>query len=96
MKTIVESGSQNWSETSEVSKQCLFDGLTVANALTCRVGHQLANIIRGEITPLELMMEDRLLHRYYQEVPQLKDRTLKHFRQMIELYCGERTWSQGV
>lgn len=82
-------GSQAWSNTSKGMKQRLIDDLAATNAagrLTCRVGCKLANIIRGELTPLELMMEDNLLNEYYQESPRVKDRTYKQLRQLAEFY----------
>ena len=82
-------GSQGWPRVSKGMKQRLIDDLAAENAagkLICHVGYKLANIIRGEITPLELMMEDDLLNRSYQESPALKDRSYKHLRQLTELY----------
>ena len=82
-------GSQGWSQTSKGMKQRLIDDVAAENAagrLICRVGHKLANIIRGEVTPLELMMEDSLLNQYYEESPPLKHRSYKHLRQLVELY----------
>ena len=61
-----------------------------AGRLTCRVGHALANIIRGEVTPLELMMEDDLLNDYYRESPRLKDRSYKHLKRLAELYGAKQ------
>ncbi|KAL9127721.1 MAG: hypothetical protein Q9217_003451 [Psora testacea] len=97
MESVVElgktgklaTGSQGWSKTSKGIKQRLIDDLVAENAagrLTCRVGPKLANIIRGEVTPLELMMEGNLLNEYYQQSPPLKDRSYKHLRQIAELY----------
>lgn len=97
MKSVVElgktgkldAGSQNWSQISKGMKQRFIDNLaaeSAAGALTCRVGPKLANIIRGEVTPLELMMEGNLLNQYYEESPPLKDRSYKHLRQLVELY----------
>lgn len=97
MKSVVElgkggnlaPGSQTWSQSSRGVKQRFIDDLAATNAagrLTCRVGDKLTDILRGDVTPLELMMEDNLLNEYYQESPRLKDRSYKHLRQMAELY----------
>ena len=97
MKSVVElgkagklaPGSQTWSQTSKGIKQRLIDDLAASNAagrLTCHVGPKLVNIIRGEVTPLELMLEDNLLNKYYEESPRLKDRSYKHLKQIAELY----------
>lgn len=83
-------GSKTWSRVSKGIKQRSIDNLSTENAagqLTCRVGPKLASIVRGEITPLELMMDGGLLNRYYQELPRLKDRTFKHLRTLSELYA---------
>ena len=82
-------GSQAWSTTSRGIKQRLIDDLAAENAagrLTYRVGPELANIIRGKVTPLELIIEGNLLNEYYQESPLLKDRSYRHLRQLAELY----------
>ncbi|KAI8630635.1 hypothetical protein F5Y19DRAFT_483957 [Xylariaceae sp. FL1651] len=98
MKSIVElgkagklsAGSEKWPRVSKGIRQRSIDNLSVENAagkLTCRVGHKLASIVRGEVTPLELMMEGGLLNQYYQELPRLKDRTFKQLKQLAELYA---------
>ena len=35
--------------------------------MVCRIGRSLIGILRQEIAPLELMLQDQLLYRYYQE-----------------------------
>lgn len=97
MQSVVEdgktgklaSGSQLWAKASKGIKQRLIDDLNAGGAggrLTCRVGPKLANIVRGEVTPLELMVEGNLLNQYYEESPPLKDRAYKQLRQIAELY----------
>lgn len=96
MKSVVEQGkagklgpgSQSWLKTRKGLKQRLIDDLEAENAagrLTTRVGQKLASIVRGEVTPLELMMEDNLLNQYYMDLPRLQQRTYKHLRQVAEL-----------
>lgn len=83
-------GSEKWSKVSKGIRQRSIDNLSVENAvgqLTCRVGHKLASIVRGDVTPLELMMKGGLLNQYYQELPRLKDRTFKQLRKLAELYA---------
>ncbi|KAJ6153516.1 hypothetical protein N7470_006475 [Penicillium chermesinum] len=58
-----------------------------AGRLTCHVGLQLASIVRGEVTPLELMMEGNLLNEYYEVLPKLKHRTYRQLKQVAELYA---------
>ncbi|KAL8710442.1 MAG: hypothetical protein Q9225_007289 [Loekoesia sp. 1 TL-2023] len=79
-----------WSRSSKEEKRMLYDELSVGDAsgrLNVRVGQQLASIVRGEITPLELMMEDNLLDKYYMETPRLKFRAYKHLQRLVELYA---------
>ena len=83
-------GCKSWSRTSKGMKQMLNDELDVGDAsgkLTVRVGQQLASIVRGKITPLELMVEDNLLNQYYMEIPRLRFRTYKHLKKIVELYA---------
>lgn len=83
-------GSKSWARASRGMKQMLNDELQELNAagkLTVRVGAQLARIVRGEITPLEVMMADNNLNRYYMELPRLRSRTYKQLSTVVELYA---------
>lgn len=83
-------GSKTWSRASGGIKQRRSDELAATGAcgkLTVKVGRRLAAILRGEVAPLEVMMEDNLLHQYYMEMPRLKSRTYKHLAQVVELYA---------
>ncbi|KAF7554507.1 hypothetical protein G7Z17_g2865 [Cylindrodendrum hubeiense] len=87
------SGSQNWAKASKGMKMLLFDELEARNAvgaLLCRVGRNLVDIVRGEITPLELMMEGNLLNDYYMEIPRFKFRSSHHLAKIAELYAVKR------
>ncbi|KAK2057592.1 hypothetical protein LY76DRAFT_97387 [Colletotrichum caudatum] len=98
MRAVVDLGksgaihprSPSWSRTGRGLKQLLYDELSDADAcgrLLVRVGRQLTDIVRGSVTPLELMMEDNLLNQYYMDLPRLKDRTYKHLREVVELFA---------
>ncbi|KAK8079180.1 hypothetical protein PG994_002987 [Apiospora phragmitis] len=98
MKTVVQdghdgklgAGSESWARTSKGLKNMLADELNAQNAagkLTVRVGRNLAAIIRGEITPLELMMEGNLLNQFYMDHEALKTRSYKHLSTIAELYA---------
>ena len=83
-------GCQSWSRSSKGMKQMLYDDLSHEDAsgrLTVRIGQRLVSIVRGEITPLELMTEGDLLNQYYMEIPRLKYRSYKHLRKILELYA---------
>ncbi|KAH0433744.1 hypothetical protein CcaCcLH18_05731 [Colletotrichum camelliae] len=82
--------SANWSRAGRGIKQLLYDDLSDTDAsgrLTVSVGQNLASIVRGEVTPLELMMEGNLLNQYYMELPRLRSRTYKHLSKVAELYA---------
>jgi NADPH:quinone reductase-like Zn-dependent oxidoreductase/SAM-dependent methyltransferase len=98
MKTVVQQGydgklgpgSRSWPKTSKGLKTMLADELNAQNAagrLTVRVGRKLAAIIRGEVTPLELMMEGNLLNQFYMDHEALKTRSYKHLSTLAELYA---------
>ena len=83
-------GFKVWSRSSKGIKQMLYDELRVRDVsgrLTVRVGEQLGSILRGEITPLDLMMEGNLLHQYYMEIPRLRYRTYKQLKRIVEFYA---------
>lgn len=76
MTAIVEQGaeklpfpdSEKWPVREEGTKQGLFERLSAQNAvgeMIVKLGRQLSGIVRGEIQPLQVMMENDVLHRYY-------------------------------
>lgn len=82
-------GSRAWSKASKGVKQMLKDELSrdsPAKRLLCRVGSKLPEIVRGDITPLELMMADNLLNEYYMDVPEFQ-RLYKHINQIVDIYA---------
>ncbi|KAF3760416.1 hypothetical protein M406DRAFT_86125 [Cryphonectria parasitica EP155] len=61
--------SARWAAASAGSRQMLYDkvaGASVHGALVVRVGANLLGILRGSVAPLELMLQDQLLTRFYQ------------------------------
>lgn len=102
MKEIVILGEQGllnprskaWSRAAKGAKQILVDDMNASDnasaRLTVRVGKDLARIVRGEVAPLELMMEGNLLNQYYMDYPKLKDRTYKHLSKVVELFSVSR------
>jgi len=103
MKTVVDAvekgqlahaaalGCKAWPQRSQSAKKSILDNLAAENAggeLLCRIGRQLAQIIRGDVHPLELMMESGLLHKYYTELPQFAN-CYKQLRRVIELYAAK-------
>ncbi|OTB00237.1 hypothetical protein M426DRAFT_15697 [Hypoxylon sp. CI-4A] len=79
-------GSKAWSRTSKGMKQMLNDELDAGGPtgkIVVRVGKALSKIISGEITPLELMVEDDLLNRYYTDLPRLRLRAYKQLKELV-------------
>lgn len=88
---VLSSRSKAWSRAGKGAKQILVDQMNASGdasaRLVIRVGKKLAQIVRGEITPVEVMMEagGNLLHQYYMDSPRLKDRTYKHLSKVARL-----------
>lgn len=83
-------GSQSWSKANRGLKKMLADELRAGNAagrLTVRVGENLPKIIRGDVMPLELMMEGNLLNQFYMDHEALKTRSYSHLAKIAELYA---------
>ncbi|KAK8137622.1 Compactin diketide synthase [Apiospora sp. TS-2023a] len=57
--------------------------MNAAGEMVCKVGEVLPEIIRGEIEPLEIMLEDSLLTRYYEQ-----DMATKRANMALAEYCG--------
>ncbi|KAI0116097.1 polyketide synthase [Hypoxylon sp. NC0597] len=86
--------SRTWAKASQASKQMLADEMNTNGGATgqliVRVGQNLPKILRGDVLPLELMMEGGLLNRYYMDYPKLQDRTYKHLAKVAELLAVKR------
>lgn len=54
--------------------------------LLCFIGNNLTDIITGEVKQSELLTEDDLLDRHYQEDPATK-RSLTYLRNIVKLYA---------
>lgn len=80
--------SQQWSKSSPGIKSMLFDDLWSANSgcrLLIQVGRRLVDIIKGQVEPLELMMESGLLGQYYRDSTVAK-RCYQHMGRIVEFY----------
>ncbi|KAK3315921.1 type I polyketide synthase [Apodospora peruviana] len=98
MKKIVElgesgnfrPGSETWSKATLGVKQMLADELAAGaptDQLLVRVGEKLVEIIRGDVTPLELMMQGGLLNAYYSDHSIAAERVSAHVAALVELYA---------
>lgn len=77
--------SSKWALSSPGVKQMHIDKIEkadVAGALSVRIGKNLALIMRGEVVPLELMMEDGLLYEFYQNLDRFK-RSVCHAASLV-------------
>lgn len=62
--------SAEWPHLSEKDKSLLFASVgvdSVNGQMLCCIGPQLPAILRSEVSPLQLMMKDRLLFSYYEK-----------------------------
>lgn len=98
MKSIVASadrgelraGSDKWTTTTQGMRQFLYDELDAASPtdqMLVRIGQNLAAILRGEVTTLELMMEDNLLNKHYGDQSASALRILDNARTILELHA---------
>lgn len=86
----MRAGSEAWSKTTKWMRQMLYDELEAGKAtdqLLVRVGQNLAVIVRGEITTLELMMEGNLLNQSYSDEGTSKIRVAHYAGALSELYA---------
>ena len=68
-------GSAEWLSDQVSETQFRIDQVAKARVdgeMVCRLGAQLAAVLRGQMTPLELMTQDNLLSRFYSETPKVK------------------------
>ncbi|KAH7322511.1 reducing type I polyketide synthase [Stachybotrys elegans] len=78
---------QAWSDSTPAQRDELYTRVaadTIDGELVCRIGRNLAGILRREIQPLEVMIQDDLLSRYYQGALRI-GRTYQQMQQMMDL-----------
>ena len=64
----LDSGSADWTKDDATERKGRLEGVaakSVNGEMVCQLGPHLAAMLRGEQPPLELMMHDRLLYKYY-------------------------------
>ena len=71
-------------EESELIER-VSDSSTSGN-MVCRIGRNLVGILRQEIAPLELMLKDQLLYRYYQEALHIGS-SYQQVYQIVDLFA---------
>ena len=80
--------SSRWETASEGVRQHLLDKVaskSVDGEMLCRIGKNLLSILRKEIAPLELMLEDKLLYSYYEKALRV-NRSLDQVKRLVKLY----------
>lgn len=78
--------SSQWINDSPALREKLVEKVrkeSVDGEMICHLGPNLLAILRHEVTPLELMMEDNLLHRYYENALKWERSSLK-FAQLVK------------
>ena len=78
---------QEWASTDHATVESTVQQAAATGPqglMTARLGRRLLNILRGEIDPLSLMLEDDLLNQYYANFP-AQDRAYEHAARFVRL-----------
>jgi acyl transferase domain-containing protein/NADPH:quinone reductase-like Zn-dependent oxidoreductase/ubiquinone/menaquinone biosynthesis C-methylase UbiE len=87
-KNEIAPNSSRWNQASEGAKQRLLDQVSAASVngeMLIRIGNNFLGILRKEITPLELMMEGKLLYKYYENALRV-DRSLEQIEKLLRTF----------
>jgi NADPH:quinone reductase-like Zn-dependent oxidoreductase/ubiquinone/menaquinone biosynthesis C-methylase UbiE len=82
-------GSASWAKANEGLKELLFDEVSsssVNGQLLCRIGKTLADILKKKTAPLEVMMEGKLLFKFYEQALHC-NRSYIQVKKLVELYA---------
>lgn len=93
-----ELGCRSWSSRSEAEVKILLDTVRTRDAggeLLHKIGSNLAQIMSGNVAPLQLMMEDGLLDRYYATLP-LFINGYKQLRKIVQLYSVKQPGARDL
>ena len=80
--------SSRWHHASEGAKQRLWDQVSASSVngeMLVRIGNNLLGILRKQVTPLELMMEGKLLYKYYENALRV-DRSLEQVEKLTRTF----------
>ena len=81
--------SSQWINDSAEKQMHLIEKVCAASVngeMVCRLGPHIMSMLRREVTPLELMLENKLLHRYY--IDGLKwDRSSRQMGQLVKHFA---------
>ncbi|KAF4951264.1 hypothetical protein FSARC_12963, partial [Fusarium sarcochroum] len=87
-KNEIAPRSSTWARAKPGIKQRLWDQVAAASVngeMLVRIGKNLLGIMRKEITPLELMMEGKLLYRYYENMLRM-NRSFDQVEQIVRTF----------
>lgn len=79
-------GSAQWAQDDASERRRRIDTAACASVngeMVCQLGPHLAAMLRGELPPLEIMMEDRLLYRYYKNMLKIS-RSFEHTAALLK------------
>ena len=79
--------TSEWSRASEGEKELLINRVSrtsIGGQMSCRIGKSLVPILRQEIAPLDVMLEDKLLYDYYRQALGI-DRSYQQNKQLIDI-----------
>ncbi|KAI0912850.1 hypothetical protein F4823DRAFT_632847 [Ustulina deusta] len=83
--------SSKWAHFTRGEKNAIIEKTrkaSVVGEMVCRLGPSIPVILRGEITPLELLLKDKLLERYYTNSPKLR-RSYRQLCKLVEYYINK-------
>ncbi|OQE38549.1 hypothetical protein PENCOP_c008G00808 [Penicillium coprophilum] len=89
MRHINGSSPVEWSLPTPEEKSSLIEEVShqsINGEMLCRVGSNMMSILRKEVDPLTLMMEDSLLDRYYANALKVK-RSLNQVENLVSLFA---------
>jgi malonyl CoA-acyl carrier protein transacylase/ubiquinone/menaquinone biosynthesis C-methylase UbiE len=84
--------AEHWLNISAADRQTFLNHVaekSTSGAMVCRIGDSLIQILRQNIAPLELMLEDQLLYRYYQEALHIGS-SYRQVNQIVELFAHKK------
>lgn len=87
----LDAKSARWQRASRAVRRMLLDKVASASVngeLLIRVGESLVRILRRETSPLELILEGNLLHRFYEKTFRL-ERTWTQVEKLVTLFAHE-------
>ena len=86
---LLGSESDKWASLTQQEKKNLYSRVSNASVngkMVCRIGKKITPILRQQVAPLELMLEDKLLYDYYTRSLRI-DRSYSQIKKLIKLFA---------